>query len=429
MAESDTRRWFLRSPSDEISNNNIPTAMLVQWARQGIIKPGYTLSSDGETWVPAEQLPELEMSWFLLAPGHAPYGPLNRAAAELILAQHNLPPETLLTQNPGEEPATNELPLAITQSARTHTQEVEELRQRLILLERELRVKDRRIDELRQEAEAHQSELNMEGAPDLPTLTRELEALRLQYAHLQSSTQEAAEGAARRERELRQRLHTLETALETAQQAAPAAAPAEAPTAALQELLQRQIARFRQNQTEEERHLDALRELTRQRLAQHADILIALQRLAGEAPVAARTKGPADALAQPAPAAPSASPDLEQALAEARQRESALQRQLVANEGIQAQLRAEITQAERRVKDTLQLDAALQETVAALERERAARQEEHRENTHIQAQLLHRIEELERLATQNGAGALLQNAPLQPPSIGRSSFGWLRGKQ
>ena len=126
MAEADTRRWSLRSPGAEISNHNIPTAMLVQWARQGIIKPGYTLSSDGETWVPAETLPELGMAWYILAPGHPPYGPVTHEAAERFVAEGHFPADALLSQDPGEQPASTELPLPIETPQDAHVQELEE---------------------------------------------------------------------------------------------------------------------------------------------------------------------------------------------------------------------------------------------------------------------------------------------------------------
>lgn len=420
MAEADTRRWSLRSPGAEISNHNIPTAMLVQWARQGIIKPGYALSSDGETWVPAETLPELGMAWYVLAPGRPPYGPVTHEAAERFVAEGHFPADALLSQDPGEQPASTELPLPLEPPQDAHAQELEETRQRLVLLERELRLKDRRIDELRQEAEARQGELNMEGAADPAALSGELEGLRLERAHLKAAAQEAAEAAATRERELRQRVRTLETALEAAQSAP--AAEAEPPDEALCGLLAREAEWLRRSQDEEERFLDQLRELTRQRLARHADRLLEIRRLAGEAPALRR------AVARPAPAARPAEPDpsLERALDEARERERELQRRLVAQEGREAQLRAQVGQAERRTLDALKLDESLRETAQALERERAAREEEHRENAHIQEQLLRRIEELERLVAQSGQPITRAEGPPPPPPVGRASFGWLR---
>lgn len=421
MTEGDTRRWSLRSPGAEISNNNIPTAMLVQWARQGIIRPGCALSGDGETWVPAETLPELGMTWYVLASGHPPYGPVTREAAEHLVSEGHFPPGATLSQNPGEEPISAELPLPMDASQNTHAQELEETRQRLVLLERELRLKDRRIDELRQEAEARQGELDMGGTNDLTTLSGELESLRLEHAHLKTAAQEAAEAAAARERALRQRLRTLETALEAAQ-SAPAEATAQ-PDEALCALLTREAEWLRQNQDEEERLLDQLRDLVRKRLTRHAERLLEIRRLTGEAAALARTAPPSRTAQPPRRAQP---PDaaLEKALGEARERERELQRRLVAQEGREAQLRAQVGQAERRTLDALKLDETLRETAQALERERTAREEEHRENAHIQEQLLRRIEELERLTAQPDVPKPREGHAL--PTPGRTSFGWLR---
>ena len=81
-------------------------------------------------------------------------------------------------------------------------------------------------------------------------------------------------------------------------------------------------------------------------------------------------------------------------------------------------------QAQRQTLDSLKLDEKLRETVQALGRERAAREEEHRENAHIQAQLLRRIEELERLLPSARDLPVPDSAPAAEPQ--RPSFGWLK---
>ena len=413
MADNDVRRWSLRDPRAEISSNNIPTAMLVQWAQQGIVKPGCTLSADGETWVPAESLPELEMTWYVLSAGRPPYGPVTRAAAEHFIAEGHFPSDAVVSQSPGETPVSAELPLPLELSPAPVQQELEETRKRLVLLERELRLKDRRIDELRQEASARQSELDIEGVPDPAAMARELESLRLERVHLKATAQEAAEASAARERELRQRIHALETALEAAQTSA---APAFSPDAGMQALLVKEADWLRQAQEEEQRLLDQLRELARKRMGRYGDRLAEVRRALGASEAAPLRTAPLP----PPPASRQA--DLEQALETARSREQELQRRLVAQEGLAVQLRAQVSQAERRALDTLSLSEQLRETAQALERERAAREGEHRENAHIQEQLLRRIEELERLTGQ-GDPSVMQPAA---PGAERSSFGWLR---
>lgn len=434
MADGDTRRWSLRNPGAEISNNNIPTSMLLQWAERGIIKPGCTLSADGETWLPADALPELGMTWYIIASGRNPYGPITHAAAERFIADGHFPSDALITEDPGEEPVSMELPLPMELPPDTHLQELEETRKRLVLLEKELRLKDRRIDELRQEAEARQAELNVDGTPDLKTLAGELESLRLERNHLKRSAEEAAESAAARERELRQRIHSLETALETAQNALPESVTP--PDETLFRILSREAELLRQSQNEEERFIDQLRELSRVRMVQLSERLLEIRRLAGDSPETMRTNAQRT---MNLPRTPQLSPVrkedsgrinlLEKELADARLRESDLQRRLVMQEGRETQLRSQITRAERQTLDSLKLDEKLRETVQALEREQLAREEEHRENAHIQAQLLRRIEELERLSAQGIIAAPqpavpVHELPEQEPE--RPSFGWLR---
>ena len=420
MGEPDTRRWSLRDPSGAVRNANVPTALLVRWAGQGAILPGFAISADGETWVPAETLPDLGMTWYVHAPGHPPYGPVARSAAERLLAEGRFPKGATLSQEVGGQPASAELPLVIEAAPDTRGQELEETRQRLVLLERELRLKDRRIDELRREAEARQSELAMEGATDAGALARQLEGLRLEHAHLQAAAQEAAEAAASRERELRQRIASLETALETAQEAA--SSTDLPPDEALFAVLSREAEALRRGQEEEERFIERLRELSRQRSAQFADRLAEIRRLAGDDPEAMR----ANAVRGARPVAKRedvARVDaLEKALEEARGRETELQKQLVSMEGRETQLRAQLGQAERQTLDSLRLDEKLRETAQALERERTAREEEHRENARVQEQLLRRIEELERLSRPTSG--VVAEPEAEPPA--RGTFGWLR---
>ncbi len=436
MAESDTRRWLLRDPGAEISNNNIPTAMLVQWANRGIIKPGYAISADGETWLPVEALPELAMIWYIIAPGRAPYGPVTRQAAEQFIREGHFPSDALISQDPGEEPVSMELPLAVEEAVDDHVQQaLEEATHRIALLEKELRLKDKRIDELRIAVEApQQDELDVEGMPNVVTLTEELAALQSAYNRQRTVTQEAAEAAAERERELRQRIHTLEAALEVAQSAqSEATLP---PDEALFAVLSREAEVLRQSQDEEERFIAQIRELAHMRLVQLSERLLEIRRLAGDDPAQMVTNAmrratiPMTAYAHTTPAHRHSSEmrinELEKALAEAREREVALQRQLVAQEGRETQLRADIGRAERRSLESLDLDEKLRETAQSLERERAAREEEHRENAHIQEQLLRRIEELERLTAGVSSSVMNDTPDGLDDTRGRSSFGWLR---
>lgn len=439
MFDIDTRRWSLRNPQAEISNHNIPTSMLVQWARQGIIKPNFTLSLDNQTWIAAESLAELEMTWFIMPPEGAPYGPITHEAAERFIAEGHFPETSTITQDPGNLPVTTDLPLQLNPiEDATQRQELEALRQRLALTEKELKLKDRRIEELRQEVEAHQAELNIDALPDSKTLTEELNALQLKYHHLQTSSQEAVELAATRENQLRQRIQTLEVALETAKSQPSLTATDEPLDKNLYHILQQEAEILRQSQEEESRFIEQLREIAHQRLLQGSERLLAIRKIIGDSPEQMLSNATHNTRFQvPVPTLIRRQDDsrilqLEQALSEARARESDLQRQLVMKEGRETQLRAEIAQAERRTLDSLQLDEKLRETLKTLEKEHAAREEEHRENAHIQAQLLRRIEELERLVAPQDVAALYNEESTEltsalndnPPP--RTPFSWLR---
>ena len=437
MADFDTRRWSLRNPGAEISNNNIPTAMLVEWAERGIIKPGYAISSDGITWVPAEALPELKMTWYVIVSGRAPYGPVSQAAARRFIEEGHFPKEAIISQDPGEQPVSMELPLPIEVPPEDHHQELEELRQKLSLLEKELRLKDRRIDELRQEVELRQADFMANNAPDPAVLAADLDDLQQEYDRLRAASSEAAEAAAERERSLRQRIHTLEVALETAQQATPQ--QTEPLSDALYTVLKREADILRKSQEEEERFIEQLRELARQRLVQLSERLLDIRRIAGDNPeqmLSIASRGHIPLLSSNSPASMMRQPsndrvtELEKQIAEARERESALQRQLVAQEGQVTQLRAQIGQAQRQTLDSLKLEEKLRNTAQSLEKERAAREEEHRENAHIQAQLLRRIEELERLSAQGNLTQVIRpeepQEEFEPQPQRTSSFGWLK---
>ena len=329
-----------------------------------------------------------------------------------------------------------ELPLPIEVPPDNHLQELEEARQKLSLLEKELRLKDRRIDELRQEAELRQADFMANNAPDPAVLAADLEALQQEYDRLRAASSEAAEAAAERERSLRQRIHTLEVALETAQQATPQ--QDEPLSDALYAVLKREADVLRKSQEEEERFIEQLRELARQRLVQLSERLLDIRRIAGDNPeqmLSIASRGLIPMLSNNSPASMARQPgndrvtELEKQIAEARERESALQRQLITQEGQVTQLRAQIGQAQRQTLDSLKLEEKLRDTAQSLEKERAAREEEHRENAHIQAQLLRRIEELERLTSQGSLTQVVR--PEEPveefePQPRTSSFGWLK---
>ncbi len=76
--------WFLRIAGGAVFGP-VPLRNLVLWAEQGRIAPGNEVSSDRESWRPAESLAELEMTWYIEDASGALAGPFNRKAAEALI--------------------------------------------------------------------------------------------------------------------------------------------------------------------------------------------------------------------------------------------------------------------------------------------------------------------------------------------------------
>ena len=84
-----TQQWFLRIAGGSVFGP-VSTKGLVVWAEQGRIVPGNEVSNNRETWLPAETVPELEMTWYVNA-GAKTEGPFNRIAAESFLKSGKAP--------------------------------------------------------------------------------------------------------------------------------------------------------------------------------------------------------------------------------------------------------------------------------------------------------------------------------------------------
>lgn len=91
----DTISWHLRV-GDNTQYGPVPLTKLIEWAREGRIVPGNHLSSDRRTWLPAEQIPELEMHWLVVDANGKSSGPYNRAAIESLIRHQQIPADTRL---------------------------------------------------------------------------------------------------------------------------------------------------------------------------------------------------------------------------------------------------------------------------------------------------------------------------------------------
>jgi hypothetical protein len=87
--KSDANQWFLRIAGGAVFGPVSAKGLLV-WAEQGRVVPGNEVSPDRENWLPAEQLAELEMHWYVKA-GTKTEGPFNRVAAESFLKSNKAP--------------------------------------------------------------------------------------------------------------------------------------------------------------------------------------------------------------------------------------------------------------------------------------------------------------------------------------------------
>ena len=89
-------QWYLRTQDETFGPES--KSRLLEWARMGRIQPGQEISSDGETWMPATEVPFLDMRWSIdIGDGH-PRGPFNKTAAQALLSSGRLPPGSRLVE-------------------------------------------------------------------------------------------------------------------------------------------------------------------------------------------------------------------------------------------------------------------------------------------------------------------------------------------
>lgn len=84
-----TEKWYLRTQDDTFGPET--RERLIEWAKMGRIQPGQEISSDGENWQPAIEIPFLDMRWSIDIGDGTPRGPFNRFAAEALLRSGRLP--------------------------------------------------------------------------------------------------------------------------------------------------------------------------------------------------------------------------------------------------------------------------------------------------------------------------------------------------
>ena len=91
-----SNQWYLRTQDETFGPES--KARLLEWARMGRIQPGQEVSSDGETWTPATEVPFLDMRWSIDIGDGRPRGPFNKMAAQALLSSGRLPPGSRLVE-------------------------------------------------------------------------------------------------------------------------------------------------------------------------------------------------------------------------------------------------------------------------------------------------------------------------------------------
>ncbi len=102
--EAETTKWYLRIDEDSLYGPVVATK-LREWAQQGRVAPGNEISSDREQWIPAEDLPELEMVWNVELDDGTFFGPLNIKALRDLLEDETITFESRLVNRSSGETA------------------------------------------------------------------------------------------------------------------------------------------------------------------------------------------------------------------------------------------------------------------------------------------------------------------------------------
>ena len=89
-------QWYLRTQDETFGPES--KARLLEWARMGRLQPGQEISSDGETWTPATEVPFLDMRWSIDIGDGRPRGPFNKMAAQALLSSGRLPPGSRIVE-------------------------------------------------------------------------------------------------------------------------------------------------------------------------------------------------------------------------------------------------------------------------------------------------------------------------------------------
>ncbi|MFT5239227.1 MAG: hypothetical protein ACI9OU_000893 [Candidatus Promineifilaceae bacterium] len=105
---SEPESWFLRT-SPESTHGELTLDILRQWAESGRILPENEISSDGETWIVASELPDLKMDWVVTLKSGVVHGPLNLLCVPALFRRGVIDQDAVLEnrRNDQKVPATS----------------------------------------------------------------------------------------------------------------------------------------------------------------------------------------------------------------------------------------------------------------------------------------------------------------------------------
>lgn len=153
-------RWQVRH-DDGSSSGPVALDTLQRWASEGRITATCGLSYDGQTWVQAASLPELEMDWLVLVSSDSVIGPFAFAALEVLRASGDIPLDAHIFRRQTDPAAGSQGSQLVqrTVAAETHRREAEAQLQQL---RANLEAKDLEFQAERQQLAAEMSRTKAE---------------------------------------------------------------------------------------------------------------------------------------------------------------------------------------------------------------------------------------------------------------------------
>lgn len=93
----DENNWFLMKHDDGSDFGPIALDQLREWAREAKVAPLDKVSNDGNTWVKAPMIPELEMDYLIEVSPDQYYGPTTMSAVKEFFIAGEIQTDSLVT--------------------------------------------------------------------------------------------------------------------------------------------------------------------------------------------------------------------------------------------------------------------------------------------------------------------------------------------